>query len=116
MHSAPRGCDYGYLYSKQNAIQFVNSWVDYGYTRTPALLMENKLNGLKAVYHFNRRLTGITIRTLILDLAGLSSSGYRNFLCSDKRVALFVGVRRGRLRSLRELITIPQRIGFQWWW
>lgn len=26
---------YGYTYSKQNAIEFVNTWVDFGYTGTP---------------------------------------------------------------------------------
>lgn len=91
---------YGYIYSKQDAIQFVNSWVDVGYTGTPQeftfpVTGKYKLEVMGASggprtpvqrafnwYHnkdFNPGLGGY-------------SSGYKDFNAGD-RVALFVGGR-----------------------
>jgi len=91
---------YGYIYSKQDAIQFANSWVDYGYTGTPQeftfpVTGKYKLEVMGASggprtpvqrafnwYHnkdFNPGLGGY-------------SSGYKDFNAGD-RVALFVGGR-----------------------
>ena len=91
---------YGYIYSKQDAIQFANSWVDVGYTGTPQeftfpVTGKYKLEVMGASggprtpvqrafnwYHnkdFNPGLGGY-------------SSGYKDFNAGD-RVALFVGGR-----------------------
>ena len=91
---------YGYIYSKQDAIQFANSWVDVGYTGTPQeftfpVTGKYKLEVMGASggprtpvqrafnwYHnkdFNPGLGGY-------------SSGYKDFNAGDK-VALFVGGR-----------------------
>ena len=91
---------YGYIYSKQDAIQFANSWADFGYTGTPQeftfpVTGKYKLEVMGASggprtpvqrafnwYHnkdFNPGLGGY-------------SSGYKDFNAGD-RVALFVGGR-----------------------
>lgn len=91
---------YGYIYSKQDAIQFVNSWVDFGYTGTPQgftfpVTGKYKLEVMGASggprtatqqnfhWYYNKDFNP--------GLGGYSS-GYRDFNAGD-RVALFVGGR-----------------------
>ena len=91
---------YGYIYSKQDAIQFVNSWVDFGYTGTPQgftfpVTGKYKLEVMGASggprtatqqnfhWYYNKDFNP--------GLGGYSS-GYRDFNAGDS-VALFVGGR-----------------------
>lgn len=91
---------YGYIYSKQDAIQFVNSWVDFGYTGTPQgftfpVTGKYKLEVMGASggprtatqqnfhWYYNKDFNP--------GLGGYSS-GYKDFNAGD-RVALFVGGR-----------------------
>lgn len=91
---------YGYTFSKQNAIQFVNSWVDYGYTGTPQeftfpVTGKYKLEVMGAsggprtpvqqAFHWMYN------KDFDPGLGGYSS-GYKDFNAGD-RVALFVGGR-----------------------
>ena len=91
---------YGYIYSKQDAIQFVNSWVDFGYTGTPQgftfpVTGKYKLEVMGAsggprtpvqrAFHWNYNLD------FNPGLGGYAS-GYKDFNAGD-RVALFVGGR-----------------------
>lgn len=91
---------YGYIYSKQDAIQFANSWVDYGYTGTPQeftfpVTGKYKLEVMGASggprtatqqnfhWYYNKDFNP--------GLGGYSS-GYKDFNAGDK-VALFIGGR-----------------------
>lgn len=91
---------YGYIYSKQDAIQFANSWADYGYTGTPQeftfpVTGKYKLEVMGAsggprtpvqrAFHWNYNLD------FNPGLGGYAS-GYKDFNAGD-RVALFVGGR-----------------------
>ena len=91
---------YGYIYSKQDAIQFANSWADYGYTGTPQAFTfpitgKYKLEVMGASggprtasqqalqWYYNKDFNP--------GLGGYSS-GYKDFNAGDS-VALFVGGR-----------------------
>lgn len=91
---------YGYIYSKQDAIQFANSWADYGYTGTPQeftfpVTGKYKLEVMGASggprtatqqnfhWYYNKDFNP--------GLGGYSS-GYKDFNAGDK-VALFIGGR-----------------------
>lgn len=91
---------YGYIYSKQDAIQFANSWADFGYTGTPQeftfpVTGKYKLEVMGASggprtatqqnfhWYYNKDFNP--------GLGGYSS-GYKDFNAGD-RVALFVGGR-----------------------
>lgn len=91
---------YGYIYSKQDAIQFVNSWSDFGYTGTPQAFTfpvtgKYKLEVMGASggprtasqqafqWYYNKDFNP--------GLGGYSS-GYKDFNAGDS-VALFVGGR-----------------------
>lgn len=91
---------YGYIYSKQDAIQFANSWADFGYTGTPQeftfpIAGKYKLEVMGASggprtptqqnfhWYYNKDFNP--------GLGGYSS-GYKDFNAGDK-VALFIGGR-----------------------
>lgn len=91
---------YGYIYSKQDAIQFANSWADFGYTGTPQeftfpVTGKYKLEVMGASggprtatqqnfhWYYNKDFNP--------GLGGYSS-GYKDFNAGDK-VAMFVGGR-----------------------
>lgn len=91
---------YGYIYSKQNAIQFANSWADYGYTGAPQeftfpVTGKYKIEVMGAsggprtpvqqAFHWMYN------KDFDPGLGGYSS-GYKDFNAGD-RVALFVGGR-----------------------
>ena len=91
---------YGYIYSKQNAIQFVNSWVDFGYTGTPQgftfpVTGKYKLEVMGASggprTPVQRAFNWYQNKDFNPGLGGYSS-GYKDFNAGDK-VALFVGGR-----------------------
>lgn len=91
---------YGYTFSKQNAIEFVNSWVDYGYTGAPQeftfpVTGKYKLEVMGASggprTPVQRALNWYYNKDFNPGLGGYSS-GYKDFNAGD-RVALFVGGR-----------------------
>lgn len=91
---------YGYIYSKQDAIQFVNSWVDFGYTGTPQgftfpVTGKYKLEVMGASggprTPVQRAFNWWYDKDFNPGLGGYSS-GYKDFNAGD-RVALFVGGR-----------------------
>lgn len=91
---------YGYTFSKQNAIEFVNSWVDYGYTGAPQEFTfpatgKYKLEVMGASggprTPVQRAFNWYQNKDFNPGLGGYSS-GYKDFNAGDK-VALFVGGR-----------------------
>lgn len=91
---------YGYTFSKQNAIEFVNSWVDYGYTGAPQeftfpVTGKYKLEVMGASggprTTVQRAFNWYYNKDFNPGLGGYSS-GYKDFNSGDK-VALFVGGR-----------------------
>lgn len=91
---------YGYTFSKQNAIEFVNSWVDYGYTGAPQeftfpVTGKYKLEVMGASggprTPVQRAFNWYYNKDFNPGLGGYSS-GYKDFNAGD-RVALFVGGR-----------------------
>lgn len=91
---------YGYTFSKQNAIEFVNSWVDYGYTGAPQEFTfpatgKYKLEVMGASggprTPVQRVFNWYQNKDFNPGLGGYSS-GYKDFNAGDK-VALFVGGR-----------------------
>ncbi len=91
---------YGYTFSKQNAIEFVNSWVDYGYTGAPQeftfpVTGKYKLEVMGASggprTPVQRAFNWYYNKDFNPGLGGYSS-GYKDFNAGDK-VALFVGGR-----------------------
>jgi hypothetical protein len=91
---------YGYTFSKQNAIQFVNSWADFGYTGTPQeftfpVTGKYKLEVMGASggprTPVQRAFNWWYDKDFNPGLGGYSS-GYKDFNAGD-RVALFVGGR-----------------------
>lgn len=91
---------YGYTFSKQNAIEFVNSWVDYGYTGAPQeftfpVTGKYKLEVMGASggprTPVQRAFNWYYNKDFSPGLGGYSS-GYKDFNAGD-RVALFVGGR-----------------------
>ena len=91
---------YGYIYSKQDAIQFANSWADYGYTGTPQeftfpVTGKYKLEVMGASggprTPVQRAFNWYYNKDFNPGLGGYSS-GYKDFSAGDK-VALFVGGR-----------------------
>ena len=91
---------YGYIYSKQDAIQFANSWADFGYTGTPQeftfpVTGKYKLEVMGASggprTPVQRAFNWWYDKDFNPGLGGYSS-GYKDFNAGD-RVALFVGGR-----------------------
>lgn len=91
---------YGYTFSKQNTIEFVNSWVDYGYTGAPQeftfpVTGKYKLEVMGASggprTTVQRAFNWYYNKDFNPGLGGYSS-GYKDFNSGDK-VALFVGGR-----------------------
>lgn len=91
---------YGYIYSKQDAIQFANSWADFGYTGTPQeftfpVTGKYKLEVMGASggprTPVQRAFNWWYGKDFNPGLGGYSS-GYKDFNAGD-RVALFVGGR-----------------------
>ena len=91
---------YGYIYSKQDAIQFANSWADYGYTGTPQeftfpVTGKYKLEVMGASggprTPSQQNFHWFLDKSFNPGLGGYSY-GYKDFNAGDK-VALFVGGR-----------------------